>query len=294
LNDGAMTPALASALGASLGSPVASARQTSGGDINDAFLLRLADERRFFVKSHARAPIGLFTTEARGLDWLREADALRIPRVVRAAEATGDVPAHLVLELIERGSAADMFDRDLGAGLARLHRMGAPGFGHVEDNFIGRLPQSNARADSWAEFYAEQRVLPLVRAAVDGGRAPRAWIAVADALTAKLATRLGPAEPAARLHGDLWSGNVMADERGAPVLIDPAVYGGHREIDLAMLQLFGSPRGEFFDAYSEIWPLSPGWRERVRLYQLYPLLVHVNLFGGSYVQSADAVLRAYA
>jgi fructosamine-3-kinase len=289
-----MTPALARALGERLGSAVATARQTSGGDINDAFLVRLVDDRRFFVKTHARAPVGLFTREARGLDWLREADALRVPRSVHAADADGDAPAHLVLELIERGPPAATFDRDLGAGLARVHLMGAPGFGHVEDNFVGRLPQSNVRADSWPAFYAEQRVLPLVRAAVDSGRAPRAWIALADTLVATLPMRMGEPEPPARLHGDLWSGNVMADERGAPVLIDPAVYGGHREIDLAMLQLFGSPGADFFDAYHDVWPLAPDWRERVRLHQLYPLLVHVNLFGGSYVQSADAVLRAYA
>jgi fructosamine-3-kinase len=289
-----MTPALAEAIGAALGSQVASARRTPGGDINDAFAIRLGDGRRLFVKTHARAPIGLFPTEARGLDWLREAGALRVPQVVAAADASEGVPAHLVLELIETGPRSPGFDRDLGVGLGLLHRAAAPAFGHVEDNFIGRLPQSNATADSWPVFYAERRLRPLVRDAVDRGLGPRAWTSRIDALAARLPTLLGPPEPPARLHGDLWSGNVIADALGAPVIIDPAVYGGHREIDLAMLQLFGSPDRALFDAYSEIWPLAPGWRERVRLHQLYPLLVHVNLFGGSYVESADAVMRAYS
>jgi fructosamine-3-kinase len=289
-----MTPALADALGARLGSPVADVRQASGGDINDAFRLRLADGRRVFVKTHPQAPDGMFGREARGLDWLRDAEALRVPRVLASADAAGHVPAYLVLELIESGPRARTFDRDLGAGLARLHRRGAPGFGHVEDNFIGRLPQVNAPLDSWPAFYAERRLLPLVRAAVDAGRAPQAWVGRVETLALRLPERLGPREPPARLHGDLWTGNVLTGADGEPVLIDPAVYGGHREIDLAMLRLFGSPAPELFHAYDEVWPLAAGWRERVRLHQLYPLLVHVVLFGGGYVQSADAVLREYA
>lgn len=290
----ALPPALAAAIRARLGSPVAASRRVPGGDINDAYAIRLADGRRLFVKTHAASPPGMFTAEAHGLDWLRAASALRVPRVVCAAEADGQTPAHLVLELIESGARTSTFERDLGAGLARLHRAGAPGFGHVEDNYIGRLPQSNAAAASWPAFYAERRVLPLVREAVDAGVAPRGWTARADALAARLPDLLGPPEPPARLHGDLWSGNVIADAGGAPVVIDPAVYGGHREIDLAMLQLFGSPGAEFFRAYEEVSPLADGWRARVRLHQLYPLLVHVVLFGGSYVSSADAVMREYA
>ena len=287
-----MTPALADAIGARLGSPVIASRRVTGGDINDAFAIQLGDDRRLFVKTNPQAPAGMFAAEARGLDWLREASALRVPSVVSVAEDDG--PAYLVLELIESGSRVRTFDRDLGAGLARLHRAGATCFGHVEDNYIGRLPQANAASDSWPAFYAERRVLPLVRAAVDAGRAPHSWIARAEALAARFAALLGPPEPPARLHGDLWSGNVMADAAGAPVLIDPAVYGGHREIDLAMLQLFGGPGADCFRAYEEVWPLAADWRRRVRLHQLYPLLVHVALFGGSYVDSADAAMREYA
>jgi fructosamine-3-kinase len=213
--------------------------------------------------------------------------------VLAAADAAADTPAYLLLELMAGRPRRDTFDAELGAGLARLHRSGAPGFGHVEDNFIGRLPQSNTMTPTWAEFYAEQRLAAQVRSAVDTGRLPPSWTARLSRLAARMPTLAGPPEPPARLHGDLWSGNVISDEQGGPVLIDPAVYGGHREVDLAMLRLFGSPSPNLLAAYEEVWPLDPDHAARLRLYQLYPLLVHVNLFGGSYVQAADAALRAY-
>jgi fructosamine-3-kinase len=289
-----MTRALAEAIGRRLGQPVVAARRVAGGDINDAFEVRLADERRLFVKTHAAAPARMFPCEARGLAWLRDsAHGLRLPSVIDVADADDDTPAYLALELIDSRPPSRTFEVELGAGLARLHRSGAPQFGHVEPNFIGRLSQDNAPSATWADFYAERRLAPQVKAAVDGGRGPGTWTSRFDRLTTRLATLLGPVEPPARLHGDLWSGNVISDEQGAPVLIDPAAYGGHREIDLAMLRLFGSPGASLFAAYDEIWPLAPAHLERVPLYQLYPLLVHVNLFGGSYVHAVDAALRRY-
>jgi fructosamine-3-kinase len=132
-----------------------------------------------------------------------------------------------------------------------------------------------------------------VRAAIDSGHAPARWSRDFDRLFVRMPELTGPPESPARLHGDLWGGNVLADEQGAPCLIDPAVYGGHREVDLAMLRLFGGADPRCFAAYDETWPLAPGHEDRVRLYQLYPLLVHVNLFGGSYVQSVESALHAY-
>jgi fructosamine-3-kinase len=290
----AMGPALADALAACVGRAVIETRRVPGGDINEAFEARLDDGSRLFVKTHVDAPPRMFQREARGLRWLREANALRVPEVIAVAEATEHHPAFLVLELIASRARRATFEADLGRGLALLHRAGAPGFGFDEDNFIGRLPQPNTPASTWAAFYGEQRLLVQVRTAVDSGRAPRSWIARVDDLIARLPTLVGRDEAPARLHGDLWSGNVISDERGAPVIIDPAAYGGHREVDLAMLRLFGSPGPRVFDAYGEVWPLEPGHEERVQLYQLYPLLVHVNLFGGSYVHAADGILRAYA
>jgi fructosamine-3-kinase len=286
---------LADAIARRLGQPIAASRPIAGGDINDAFEMRLADGRRLFVKTHAAAPRGMFACEARGLDWLREprVEGMRIPEVIAVSDEDGDEPAWLALELIESRTRRGTFDAELGAGLARLHQSGAPSFGHVESNVIGRLPQDNRPATTWAAFYAERRLRPQVRAAVDRGRGPRSWTARFERLITRLPALAGPEEPPARLHGDLWGGNVISDEQGAPVLIDPAVYGGHREVDLAMLRLFGSLSAPFLAAYEDVWPLEADHDARVRLYQLYPLLVHVNLFGGSYVQAVDAALRGY-
>jgi fructosamine-3-kinase len=198
-----------------------------------------------------------------------------------------------VLERIASATRARDFDVQLGQRLAHLHRAGATRFGLDEANFIADLPQDNTPAENWPAFYVARRLQPQLRAAIDSGHALARWSRDFDRLFARMPELTGPPEPPARLHGDLWGGNVLADEQGAPCLIDPAVYGGHREIDLAMLRLFGGAGPRCFAAYDETWPLAPGHEDRVRLYQLYPLLVHVNLFGGSYVQSVDSALRAY-
>jgi fructosamine-3-kinase len=282
-------PALRAALGAALGSEVASARGVAGGDINEAYEIALGDGRRLFAKFNARSPRGMFAAEAKGLAWLAEAGALRIPQVV--AVAAPEAPAQfLVLELIATGRPARDFDERLGRGLAALHRRGAPGFGLDHDNFVGSLPQENAEAPTWPEFYRTRRLEPLLRRAADRGLASSRMREGFHRLFAALDDLCGPPEPPARLHGDLWGGNLICDDRGAPVLIDPAVYGGHREIDLAMMRLFGGFGARVFDAYHEAAPLADGHGERVTLYQLYPLMVHVNLFGGGYVGSVESAL----
>jgi fructosamine-3-kinase len=284
---------LADALARTLATPIAEIRRVAGGDINDAYIARLADGRRVFVKSHSRADPRMFPCEARGLAWLDEAGALRVPAVIGVTGADENGPRLLVLEHIGSGRRRADFDERLGHGLARLHRSGAARFGWIESNFIGSLPQDNEPCDTWAAFYATRRLEPFVRQAVDRGIAPATWTTRLAKLVSRLADVAGPAEPPARLHGDLWSGNLMTSDDGLPVVVDPAVYGGHREMDLAMLRLFGSPGPRFLDAYDEAWPLAPGHEERVLLWQLYPLLVHVNLFGGSYVEAADRALRTY-
>lgn len=269
---------------AALGSAVVTWDGVSGGDINEAHEAQLADGRRVFVKSNSEAPAGMFAAEARGLDWLGQAHALRVPVVI----AQG--PSFLVLELIQPGRRKPDFDELLGRGLAALHRAGAPSFGLDHDNFIGRLPQANQPLPTWAEFYRERRLLPQFRLAVDGQRASVAMRRGFDRLLARLGEIVGPPEPPARLHGDLWGGNAMVDELGMPSLIDPAAHGGHREIDLAMMRLFGGFGPRVFAAYREAFPLPPGHEARVPLYQLYFLMVHVNLFGGSYVASVEHAL----
>lgn len=266
-------------LEATLGQRIVERRTVAGGDINDAWRVRLGDDRVAFVKSHADPPPGMYAAEAAGLEWLRAADALAIPEVLAHADGPG---GFLALSWVERGSASPRGNEALGRGLAELHRVGASTWGAVDDNFIGPLAQSNASARTWSEFYAERRLRPLVRRAFDAGLLSDGDRETLDAVLAGMATRVGPEEPPARLHGDLWAGNHLFDAQGIPYLIDPAVYAGHREVDLAMMRLFGGYDARVFEAYAEAWPLAAGWRSRVGLYQLYPLLVHLNLFGASY------------
>lgn len=280
------------AVGQAIGSPVRRARPVSGGSINEAFACQLADGRRVFVKSNRGGDPRMFPAEARGLAWLAEAGALRVPRVMAVNADRAAVP-FLVLEHLEPARPGQDHAAALGRGLAALHRHGAPGFGLDHDNFLATLEQDNTPADDWPSFFIHRRLEPQVRRAIDGGQAPASWGGAFERLYARMDELAGPPEPPARLHGDLWSGNLHTDERGEPVLIDPAVYGGHREIDLAMLQLFGCPGPRCTGAYDEVYRRAPGHEERIALYQLYPLLAHVNLFGGRYVASVDAALRRY-
>jgi fructosamine-3-kinase len=276
-------------LAAALGSRVLKARPLTGGDINEAYEAVLADGRAVFVKCNATAPNDMFVAEAHGLGWLAQAKALRIPAVLAASGADQLTP-FLALELVRPAPRARDFDERLGHGLAALHRHGAEAFGLDHDNYIGRLPQKNTFAVNWPEFYRVRRLGAQLKAAVDTGLATTRMRRGFERLFAQLDTLCGPPEPPARLHGDLWGGNLITDELGEPCLIDPAVYGGHREIDLAMMKLFGGFGPRVFAAYKEAFPLADGYRERVALYQLYPLMVHVNLFGGGYVPQVEGAL----
>ncbi len=278
-----MPAAWKAALSAALGARVAAAEPVAGGDINDAYRVRLVDGRVVFVKTHADPPPGMFEAEAHGLDWLRDGP-LRVPRVLAAG------PHFLALEWLDVGGRGQGFDEALGRGLAALHRLGAPCFGLSRDGYLATLPQPRIELADGPAFWIEHRVRPLVERARVAGRMPDVSARL-DALRAR-PDRFGPPEPPARLHGDLWWGNVVAVD-GAPVLVDPAVYGGHREVDLAMLALFGSLPEALARAYDEVFPLAPGWRERRLLWQLYPLAAHAVLFGGGYgaqvVRALDAL-----
>jgi fructosamine-3-kinase len=221
----------------------------------------------------------MFAAEADGLAWLAAARALRVPAVLAAGETW------LALEWLEPGPRPRGFDEALGRGLAAMHRAGAPSHGHTRDNFIATIPQDNTPTASWPAFWIERRLMPMIERAITERDAPARWRDQVRALAPRV-----PDEPPARLHGDLWSGNVHAT-RGAPALVDPAAYGGHREVDLAMLALFGGLSDAVARAYDEVHPLAAGWRERLTLWQLYPLLVHTVLFGGGYGAQVDAVLR---
>jgi fructosamine-3-kinase len=287
-----MKPALRGAVEAALGRAVATATPLSGGDINDAYRVTLAGGDAVFVKANDHADPAMFPAEARGLAWLEEARALRIPRVLAVSAPDAKEP-FLALELLESRAKVRDFDERLGRGLAALHRHGAPSFGLSYDNFIGRLPQSNRERKSWPDFYREARLSPQLELARKNGRATARLQRGFEALFARLPGLLGDEEPPARVHGDLWGGNLHVDDRGEPCLIDPAPYGGHREMDLAMMRLFGGFAARTFAAYEEAFPLAPGHDERVSVYQLYPLMVHVNLFGGGYGASVERALDAY-
>jgi len=276
-----------------LGDPVRVLQPLEGGDINRAYAAELGDGRRVFVKTQDQAPQGFFAAEARGLAWLLDADAVRVPRVLARADCDDAEVPLLALEWIEEGGRGPAFDTRLGRALARLHAAGAEGFGLAQDGFIGSLPQTNAARPTWAAFYRECRLAPLVRRARDTGRLDADLAARFDVLFGRLEALVGPPEPPARLHGDLWSGNVLCDADAQPCLIDPAAYGGHREVDLAMLHLFGGAGERAFDAYDEAFPRAADHAERVALYQLYPLLVHLLLFGSAYRSRVAAAIHPY-
>jgi len=269
-----------------LGARIEPLTPIAGGDINLAFRTSMQGQR-LFVKTHDTPPRDMYRREAEGLTLLADANTLRVPRVIAVSERA------LVLEWIESRPPCADYDEQLGRGLARLHEAGAPSFGLAHDNYVGSLPQDNTPHDSWPSFYGERRLLPLAHRARDRGLLDPRMMARVERLCARLPALCGDAEPASRLHGDLWSGNVMRDEAGAPTLVDPAVYGGQCEMDLAMLALFGSPSARFFAAYDEQYPRLAGAAGRVALYQLYPLLVHVCLFGTSYLSALSRALTRY-
>lgn len=268
------------------------ATPVNGGDIAKAYRLD-TDSGRRFVKTKQDPTPDLFEREAAGLAALREhAPAeLRIPRVLRA-DATG-----LVLEWIEEGHGRAGTEAELGRGLAALHRTTNATFGAIDDALAGYL--GSAQVDltpttSWSEFFVERRLRPLTQRAVASGRLDPVALRLVQRLAERADELCGPPEPPALVHGDLWAGNRLVDRDGHNWLIDPAVHWAHREIDLAMMQLFGGFGSDCFAAYDETFPLADGWRSRIEWNQVPPLLVHAILFGGGYGDSALRVLRRYA
>jgi fructosamine-3-kinase len=275
---------LEAAVADAAGRAVRSLRRVGGGDINDAYAAELEDGGRAFVKTRPDVPAGEYATEAAGLRWLGEPAGLGVPGVLGATDEV------LVLEWLEEGAAGD--EAELGRGLAVVHQAGAGGFGGPEPLRIGPLELPNEPLSDWPSFYAERRLRPLLAPARDRGSLSAAGVRAVENVCERIADLAGPPEPPARLHGDLWSGNVLWSGQ-RPYVIDPVAYGGHREVDLAMLRLFGSPGSRFLAAYEEVAPLAGGHEERVALYQLFPLLVHAVLFGGGYGSSVERAAGRY-
>ncbi len=278
-----------------LGEGVSRMERLRGGDVAEAFRVELARGPTVFAKTHRRPPPGFFTTEAMGLAWLRDVDALPVPAVIAVSDGLGGTGPWLVLEWINESSVASPHESDFGHRLSALHSAGAPSFGRVDRRSTGSRGLPNEPCETWAEFYATQRLIPLAKLLRDASHLGDDAARLADRLesvAARITALVGPAEPPARLHGDLWAGNRLVDTTGTSWLIDPACFGGHREFDLAMMRLFGGFGPDVFAAYAEAAPLADGWEGRIPLHHLAPLAVHAIKFGGSYPASLAGALRA--
>jgi fructosamine-3-kinase len=280
-------PVLVERLAEALGAEIVSAQPVAGGDVNRAYRIELADERIVFAKSHPCPPPGFFTTEALGLEWLRKAGSVAVPRILAHSDGR---PGFLAMQWIEPGDMFPETDAHLGRELALLHRAGAPSFGRADRRTTGSRALPNEPCDTWPEFYVTQRLEPLRRLAAESRSLPAKALAGIDQVIGRIDLLAGPTEPAARLHGDLWAGNRMVDREGRNWLVDPAAHGGHREFDLAMMRLFGGFSEACFDAYDELFPVSDGWTKRLPLHQLAPLIVHAIKFGGHYVGRVEQAL----
>lgn len=271
-----------------------------GGCIADARIAEFADGGSVFVKTAAGSP-DMFEREAEGLEALAAADAIRVPRVLAVDSGA------LVLEHIEQAPRKAGFFEAFGRRFARLHRHRGPASGFAHDNYIGATPQPNRPLDGpwtengeagdgsdWPGFFMERRLRFQANLAAERGHGNE-LLRLLDRSEDRLYSMLDEAiEPPSVLHGDLWGGNYITDEAGEPCLIDPAVYYGHREADLAMTRLFGGFDAAFYRAYEETFPMSPGHAERLPVYQLYHLLNHLNLFGSGYYAQCERILLHYA
>lgn len=262
-----------------------------GGDINEVYLLT-TNLRKVVAKLHLHpAHDDMFEAEARGLQLLKNANALRVPNVFGLGRH--DFTAFLLIEYLPEGKRAPDFWKVFGRQLADLHRQTNATFGLDHNNYIGALPQPNKPQSSWAEFYATQHLEYQARYGRKVGWMSRHLSSLLDRLFHRLED-LFPAEPPALLHGDLWSGNYLVGPQNEPCLIDPAVYYGHREMDLAMTKLFGGFQTQLYATYNEVFPLAVDWEERLPVSQLYPIMVHANLFGGGYGAQAEAIIKRFS
>lgn len=272
-----------------LGAAVVSTTPVAGGDICTSTRLRLSDGTSALVKTRPHAPHDFFRVEANGLQWLGATSGVDVPDVLAVEEDC------LIIGWVETGRPSVDAAELLGRSLAATHKAGSKVFGTEsgDDGYIGTLPLPNRSADTWPEFFATRRLLPYLKLARDRSQIAPEDAAAVESVVRRIVEVAGPDEPPARLHGDLWSGNVVWGLDGRAWLVDPASYGGHRETDLAMLSLFGLPQLQrMLDAYRESTPLAEGWEDRIALHQLFPLLVHACHFGGGYGRRAGEAARS--
>jgi len=262
----------------------------SGGSINAAYCLHTT-AGDFMMKRNTKSAFpDMFACESGGLAAIRKTQTIAVPKTILLDEFEDD--SFLVLEWIEAIKSTPATAKLLGQQLAAMHRQTTDQFGFDNDNYMGSLPQSNQKHDTWAAFFVDERLLPMVKIGVDmqllHADDEKAFEKLFKALPG-----LFDEEPPALLHGDLWGGNYLIGYNGKPYLIDPAVSYGHREFDIAMTTLFGGFNREFYEGYQNSYPLAQGWQQRLNLWNLYPLLLHLNLFGSSYLAQVRECLQQY-
>ena len=287
-----LNDSLKSEIGERLGIKIIRSDNLSGGCISDAYKIETDEGNRFFLKINSNAPPDMFKTEDHGLNELRKANALRVPGAKIFSKN------YIVTEFIETGNKSDNFFSEFGRNFARLHKHKGISFGFYEDNYIGSTPQKNLTDDNedknWTEFYFNKRLLfQLLLCEKNGCSTPELKNDFK-----KLENKIdeifkGSEEEPSLLHGDLWSGNYMTDQNGSAVVIDPAVYYGHREADLAITKLFGGYPEEFYKSYNDFYPLKDGWQYRENIYKLYHAFNHLNLFGSGYYSHAVSLIKYY-
>jgi fructosamine-3-kinase len=267
-------------------------RGVSGGCIANGSRLELSNGQSLFAKQSESLPPRMFAAEALGLTAMQSERGPRVPRPL--AVNTGTQSAFIIMEWIESGRPGAGFHEKFGRMLARMHQsLVGERFGFESDNYVGSTEQQNRWAGTWCEFFATRRIGFQTRLARDRGRVDSVLSKSIDSIINRMDTLLTEPECPALLHGDLWGGNYLCDDTGEPVLIDPAVYYGHPEADLAMTELFGGFNPAFYGAYGNELPLHPGYKQRRDLYNLYHMLNHLNIFGGGYLGSVQAIVSHY-
>ncbi|MBS1509423.1 MAG: fructosamine kinase family protein [Bacteroidetes bacterium] len=285
-----MYPGLQHHINTILKEPVLKIHSVSGGDINEAWCLQSQHHTWFVKLNDAQQFPNMFSGEADGLRALKQHSTFYIPEVIATGEWEGQ--QYLILEWISSGTPSTKTYEVFGSMLATMHQQPQEFFGWHQHNYIGSLPQQNNTCNTWHEFYAQQRILPLVQRLFDAAIFDATDVLYAEQLCNKL-KEIFPAETPSLLHGDLWSGNYMIHQNGSPVLIDPAVYCGHREMDIGMMHLFDGFPAAVIQSYNEHHPLQKGWQSRLPVTQWYPLLVHAILFGGHYVQQCRNIAATF-
>lgn len=259
----------------------------AAGNLNQAIFLA-TDKGEYFLKTNFESRTDIFEKEALALEYLKANTSLFVPAVSGYGKLL-DLN-YLLLEWIPSGKKAHDYWESLGHGLAQLHMVSSKNFGLDHDNYIAILPQINTPKNTWSEFFINHRLEPMLGKAFYDGLIDKSFMEKFRGTYKKLPS-IFPNEIPALLHGDLWSGNVMESSSGQPVIIDPAIYFGHREVDLAFSKLFGGFEPRFYEAYQEVFPLEPEFEDRVKIYNLYPLLVHLNLFGKSYLAPIEKTVK---